>query len=88
MKSAGLGRALLEIVVIFIGILTALLADSWWEDRQARHREAEYLVSLAEDFAENETRLTRAISIADTSSAAASALLTVGPGGNELETDH
>ncbi|MDH3207858.1 MAG: hypothetical protein OEO79_14735 [Gemmatimonadota bacterium] len=87
MKSAGFGRALVELVVIFVGILTALLADSWWEDRQARHREAEYLVSLAEDFAENETRLTSAISIADTSSAAAAALLAVGPGGTELTTD-
>lgn len=70
----GLQRAFTEAVVIFVGIFAALAVDSWWDWRAAREREADYIVSLAEDFAENEARLTDAIQSGDSIVAAAKAL--------------
>ena len=44
-------------MVIFIGILGALFADSWWEQRETLSREARYLEDLTADFTESRARL-------------------------------
>jgi hypothetical protein len=42
-------RLLSELAVIVVGILLALAADSWWEERQERALELEYLEAFRED---------------------------------------
>jgi hypothetical protein len=57
--------AVLEAIVIFIGILGALFADSWWEQRQTLSREVSYLEDLTTDFTENRARLNEQIVASD-----------------------
>jgi hypothetical protein len=57
--------AAIETIVIFIGILGALYADSWWEQREALSREVGYLEDLTVDFTENRTRLDEQIMVSD-----------------------
>jgi hypothetical protein len=82
-------RALVEGAVIFVGILGALFANSWWDTREARERERSYVVSLSEDFDENQIRLRRAIESAELVKAAALELLAIETSaqGRELGTD-
>jgi hypothetical protein len=67
--------AVLEAIVIFIGILGALFADSWWEQRETLSREVQYLEDLTEDFTENRARLDKQILRGDTIIEAALMLL-------------
>jgi hypothetical protein len=86
-RSYGLQRAFAEAVVIFVGIFAALAVDSWSDGRAAREREVEYIASLAEDFAENEARLTEAIQIGDSVIAAAKVLLSLPAAGEGPQID-
>lgn len=53
--------AVLEATVIFMSILGALFADSWWEQRETLSREVRYLEDLTVDFTENRARLNEQI---------------------------
>jgi hypothetical protein len=72
-----LRRAVLQGLGVFVGILAALFADAWWDGMETRGRERRYLASLAQDFAENEERLTNAVARGDTVVIASLALLDV-----------
>lgn len=50
-----------EFAVIMAGVLCALGAQAWWEWRQERGRERDYLAQLLLDTRENERRLGEAI---------------------------
>ena len=54
-------RVLVEGVVIVASILLAFGIDAWWEDRQDRVREGEYLVRLAEDLHADTTELAQVV---------------------------
>lgn len=61
-----LGRwrgALREFVVIVAGVLAALGAQAWWQGREERTRERDYLAQLHADTRENERRLDAAIAV-------------------------
>jgi hypothetical protein len=60
-SGGGWNSAVREFVVIVAGVLVALGAQSWWENRQERQREQEYLQQLLADTRENERRLNEAI---------------------------
>jgi hypothetical protein len=60
-RGAGWRTALREFLVIVAGVLAALGAQAWWEGRQEREREQEYLHQLLADVRENEHRLNDAI---------------------------
>jgi hypothetical protein len=64
-EAAGLSlpwrRLIAELAVIVAGVLIALGADSWWEQRQERRRAEEYLQQLLNDFRQTERQLQSAI---------------------------
>ncbi|HEU4630106.1 MAG TPA: hypothetical protein VFS08_10165 [Gemmatimonadaceae bacterium] len=68
MRLSSLGRAvdwkhvLGELSLIVFGVLIALAADSWWDDRNDRRRERAYLQQLLSDIRETEKRLEYSIS--------------------------
>lgn len=51
--------ATFEIVLIFIAVLAAIGTDAWWEYRQDRQKEADYLQALRTDFETSRDRLAR-----------------------------
>ena len=51
-----------ELSLIVAGVLIALAANSWWEDRSDRQRERAYLKQLLSDTRETERRLEYSIS--------------------------
>ena len=53
---------ILELVVIVVGLFLAFQLDRWYESQRSKSDLQAHLVSLTEDFTENETRLTSAIS--------------------------
>ncbi len=53
---------ILELVVVVVGLFLAFQLDRWYESQRSKSDLQVHLVSLAEDFTENETRLTTAIS--------------------------
>lgn len=53
---------ILELVVVVVGLFLAFQLDRWYESQRSKSDQQAHLVSLAEDFAENEVRLTSAIS--------------------------
>lgn len=57
-----------EVAVIAAGALAALAGQAWWQDRQDRERERDYLRHLLSDARENARRIDRVI--ADDSSSA------------------
>lgn len=59
--ASGWRAAAREFAVIVAGVLAALGAQAWWDHREEREREREYLVQLLADTRENESRLDRAI---------------------------
>jgi hypothetical protein len=56
-------RALAELTLIVLGVLIALGANSWWENRSDRQRERSYLRQLLADVSETEVRLQQSIRI-------------------------
>lgn len=46
-----------EFVLIVAGVIVALAATAWWDGRQDRQRERDYLLQLLEDTRENDRRL-------------------------------
>jgi len=61
-KSMGWAKLVGELLVVFAGVLIALWADAWWEDRETRHRLRDNLTTVAEDMAAARSSLTSAIS--------------------------
>lgn len=55
--------ALGELSLIVVGVLIALAANSWWEERGERHRERAYLQQLLSDVRETEVRLNGSIRV-------------------------
>ena len=53
---------ILELVVVVFGLFLAFQIDRWYESQRDQSDMQAHLASLAEDFAENETRLNLAIS--------------------------
>jgi hypothetical protein len=60
-RAARWRRALREFAVIVAGVLAALGAQAWWQGREERGRERDYLHQLLADTRENERRLDSAI---------------------------
>jgi hypothetical protein len=64
-EAAGLSlpwkRLIAELAVIVAGVLIALAADSWWEQRQERQRAEAYLEQLLVDFQHTERQIRNAI---------------------------
>ena len=52
---------ILELVVVVVGLFLAFQLDRWYESQRSKSDLQAHLVSLTEDFTENETRLTSAI---------------------------
>lgn len=52
-----LTRAGLEVAVIMLGILLALAADAWWDERVRQDRELGLLLALQEEFEANAAEL-------------------------------
>lgn len=50
-----------ELVVVTAGILLALAAQAWWEERENRARERDYLERLLDDTRRNEEEIARLI---------------------------
>ena len=53
---------ILELVVVVVGLFLAFQLDRWYESQRSKSDLQAHLVSLTEDFSDNETRLTLAIS--------------------------
>ncbi len=51
-----------ELVIVVIGLFLAFQLDRWYESQRSKSDLQTHLVSLTEDFTENETRLKMAIS--------------------------
>jgi len=52
-RSARLGRLAGEFTVIVVGVLVALVAESWWSERDERRYEAELRADMLEEFRTN-----------------------------------
>ena len=53
---------MLELAVVVVGLFLAFQLDRWYESQRSKSDLQAHLVSLTEDFKENETRITLAIS--------------------------
>ena len=53
---------ILELAIVVVGLFLAFQLDRWYESQRGKSDLQAHLVSLTEDFTENETRLTWAIS--------------------------
>ena len=51
---------ILELVVVVVGLFLAFQLDRWYETQRIKSDQHIHLESLAEDFTENESRLTSA----------------------------
>lgn len=60
-QSINWGQAFAEVVLIFIGVGVALLADRWVDERNQREEERQYLLSLRADFEETKVSLQRSL---------------------------
>ena len=65
---------ILDLVVVVVGIFLAFQVDRWYESQRTKAELSAHLESLAEDFAENEELLVRAIGVTDKEIEAAIAL--------------
>ena len=54
-------RLIAELAVIVTGVLIALGADSWWEQRHEHRRAVDYLQQLLNDFQQTERHIKNAI---------------------------
>ena len=50
-------RLLVEAAAIVISIIIAFAIDAWWDERQERQAELDYLIALQKDFSETRERL-------------------------------
>lgn len=66
-----------EFFVIVAGVLVALAAQAWWEGRQDRSLEADYLAQIRADALENLARLEAAIAQDSVAAAAADSAMLV-----------
>lgn len=64
-----------EILVIALGIILAISAESLWQDRSNRQEEVKYLIALSEDFSESLELLEDRVSRQDDSTKACLSLL-------------
>lgn len=71
------GSLAMELVVVVVGVLIALAADSWWADRFERQRVDAYLVALQGDMAQAETDLGLAASTLAAHAADVATFLTI-----------
>jgi hypothetical protein len=62
LRSGNSFTVILELVVVVVGLFLAFQLDRWYESQRNRSDLQAHLVSLAEDFTDNETRLVLAIS--------------------------
>ena len=85
--ATALRRWAAEFVLIVAGVSVALGADSVWEWRQDRQREAEYLAQLSEDLDENAGRLRAAIELEESQRRAAITAFEAVAGGVEVSPD-
>ena len=53
--------AILEILIVFVGVVVALGADAWWDRRQDEARAVAYLEQIAGELAESESELEEVI---------------------------
>lgn len=82
------GRLAAEFVVIVVGVLVALAADTWLEERDDRRTEQEILTRLSDEFATNAERLGESQEIQRDMLAAAEALFELtGPTTPAVEED-
>ena len=61
LNSDTLRKALTEVVIIVVGILIALSADAWWQDRNERKAEEQHLLALRDDFMQSVELLSQSI---------------------------
>src|SRR5210317_1393945 len=54
-------QALAEVLLLLAGIGLALAADDWFQQRQDREEENQYLVSLLDDFNDTKERIEEAL---------------------------
>lgn len=76
-KSATLGRAVSEIVIIIIGVLIAFQVEDWRAEQESLKQEAAQIAALRADFAENIVRLEELVSLQDDIVAAQTRLLRI-----------
>ncbi len=69
-RGQGVIKLVGNLVVIVAGVLIALSAEAWWQDREERDRELSYLLALQADMAEAGPVLARSIQ-ADSANAVA-----------------
>jgi hypothetical protein len=62
LRHDNLFTVILELVLVVVGLFLAFQLDRWYESQRTKSDMQAHLESLAEDFAENETRLILAIS--------------------------
>lgn len=74
-NSGRVRRVLGELVVIVVGVLIALAADSWWQERGDRGREVGYLRALRAELMETQRRLEESLAIDSVYSLQASSLV-------------
>ncbi|MDH3379256.1 MAG: hypothetical protein OEQ39_20210 [Gammaproteobacteria bacterium] len=56
-------QAFVEVTLIGTGVLIALAVDSWWDEKQERAAEVQYLRSLQTDFQTNQDQLRTRIEV-------------------------
>ena len=60
-QSINWGQAFAEVLLIFLGVAIALLADRWADERSERSEERQYLQALQADFLETEVSLEQSL---------------------------
>ncbi len=73
-RGQGVIKLVGNLVVIVAGVLIALSAEAWWQDREEKDRELSYLLALQADMAEAGPVLARSIQ-ADSANAVANQVL-------------
>jgi hypothetical protein len=76
-----------EAFLILLGILLALGADAWWDERSERRQEAEYLDALVAELDQMRSHVEGVIRTTEQIEDAGSALLQVVPNWDTFETD-
>jgi hypothetical protein len=76
-----------ELLIVIVGILMAISIDAWWSGIGDRRAEQVLLLSLSEEFEENERALATQFDPYERRSASAETLLRLGPEATDLSTD-